>query len=115
MQLVVLVGFDETLKQFDAGSQFSPALCVRRALGFVKDSHVRHIRDNVYTIANGRFDGVKLMMQCQVGTIRLQHQRVANEPCGDPRMHSCHLKPQSQFRLSGKSSPDWFVIWGVFW
>ena len=77
MQLVVLVGFDETLKQFDAGSQFSPALCVRRALGFVKDSHVRHIRDNVYAIADGRFDGVKLMMQCQVGTIRLQHQRVA--------------------------------------
>ena len=62
MQLVVLVGFDETLKQFDAGSQFSPAPCVRRALGFVKDSHVRHTRDNVYAIADGRFDGVKLMV-----------------------------------------------------
>jgi hypothetical protein len=60
VQLVVLVGFDETVKQFDAGSQFSPALCVRRALGFVKDSHVRHTRDNVYAIADGRFDGVKI-------------------------------------------------------
>ena len=54
MQLVVLVGFDETLKQFDAGSQFSPAPCVRRALGFVKDSHVRHIRDNVYVLGTSR-------------------------------------------------------------
>jgi len=68
VQLVVLVGFDETLKQFDAGSQFSPALCVRRALGFVKDSHVRHTWEYVYAIADGRFDGVNLMMQCQVGT-----------------------------------------------
>ena len=54
MQLVVLVGFDETLKQFDAGSQFSPAPCVRRALGFVKDSHVRHTRDNVTFPADSR-------------------------------------------------------------
>src|SRR5207253_705890 len=74
-KLVAPIGRHEPLQQLHLGADLRAAFRIPDAAGRSPFANDLDFRNDVHSIAYGRFDGLEVMMACQRRSVRLEDQR----------------------------------------